>query len=72
MAVSIDQARAVKDKLVQRLATDPNIAGVGLIRAGDSWAVKVNVRRDAPRSSLPPEINGVRITIETVGRIVAR
>lgn len=72
MAASIDHARAVKDELVKRLATEPGVVGIGVMRASDGWAVKVNVRRDAPLPQLPDEIASVPIIVARVGRIVAQ
>lgn len=72
MAASVDQARLVKNELVVRLAGDPGVVGIGLVRARSGWGVKVNVRRGMPQPAIPAALGGVPIRVETVGRIVAQ
>ncbi len=72
MAASLDQARTVKNTVIARVGAHPAVNGVGLARANDGWAVKVNLCRPAPELELPSSIEGVPIWVDIVGRIVAR
>lgn len=68
--VTLDQARAVKRIAGDLFARISDVAGVGITREGNDYAVKVNLR-EHPGSEvvLPKEINGVSIQVEIVGRI---
>lgn len=72
MAADLQQARTIKDQLVQRLRCSPEVNGVGLVRAEAGWAVKVNLARPAPYLMLPAEIDGVSITVDVVGPIATQ
>lgn len=72
MAADLAQARAVKDQLVQRLRAVPEVNGVGLVRRDDGWVVKINLIRYAPDLALPLQIDGVAVTVDIVGPIVAQ
>lgn len=66
MSATIDQARAAKRALAERLDGDPAVVGVGIARRGEGWAVKVDLARER---ELPDEHDGVAVVSELVGRI---
>jgi hypothetical protein len=72
VASDLLRARAVKDKLTERLRAEPDVNGVGLMRRADGWAIKVNLIRPAPNLDLPVEIDGVEIHTDVTGPIVAQ
>jgi hypothetical protein len=71
--VSIDEARRIKPKAGEVARRAASVAGVGLTKVGDSYAVKVNLA-DQPAASaqLPKTIDGVSVVYEVVGRIAKR
>lgn len=68
---TIDAARAAKDQAKRSLAGVPGIAGIGLTRQGEGYAVKVNLQEDR-QQLIPHEVAGVPVVVEVVGRIVKR
>lgn len=71
--VSIERARAAKSEVMVRVASIPQVNGVGLARIDHGYAVKVNLSEPLERiSAIPSEVNGVPILIDIVGSIVAR
>jgi hypothetical protein len=71
--VSIERARAAKAHLVEKLSSVPQLGGVGLVRVGEGFAVKVNLSEPLQiGDKIPLEFEGVPVLIDIVGRIVAR
>jgi hypothetical protein len=66
-------ARRVKDKVAEMARAAGPIAGVGLAKVGNSYAVKVNFREpQAMERQLPRSVDGVPVIYEVVGRIASR
>jgi hypothetical protein len=66
---SLDQARAAKDK-AKNLFRDNNIAGVGITKIAQEYAVKVNLHKPISTDVEYPEvIDGVPVHFEIVGDI---
>lgn len=56
-----------------RLASIPQVNGVGLARLDGGYAVKVNLSEPLEKkSAIPTEVDGVPILVDVVGPIVAR
>jgi hypothetical protein len=52
---------------------DPSVSGIGIAKIGQGYGVKLDVtERMAIATKLPPEIDGVPLQVETVGRISKR
>jgi hypothetical protein len=66
--VSIDAARRVKDLARDVVSRSADVTGVGLVRRGASYAVKVNLRGGVP-PGLPQQIDGVPLEYEQTGII---
>jgi hypothetical protein len=68
------EAREAKAWLVDRLAAEHIVNGIGLARNKDDWVVKVNLSRDDStfRESIPAEVLGVQVVVEVVGEVVPR
>ncbi|WP_139333247.1 hypothetical protein [Mycobacterium sp. SP-6446] len=71
VAAEITQARAVKDKLGERLASVSEVNGIGLMRHDGGWAVKVNLLLPVSGLAIPHRIDGVDVFTDVVGRIKA-
>ncbi len=70
---SLDEARAAKERAKSLLAGNSLVVGLGLIRVGDGYGVKVNlVSPPAADTRLPETINGVPVRIEVIGTIRPR
>ncbi|MHC4547842.1 MAG: hypothetical protein ACYTEZ_03615 [Planctomycetota bacterium] len=68
--ITLDLARAAKEKAKALLANVPEVNGIGIARRGDDYAVKVNLETEPEdRSDLPTVIDGVRVVFHVVGRI---
>ena len=65
-------ARAAKAHVRHLLAGDSRVNGVGITRAEDSYAVKVNVVSSQDVPDLPDAVDGVPVKVAVVGRISAR
>ena len=72
MPITIDRARAAKDKVLEHFKNIGKVVGVGITRLNDDYAVKVNLS-EAPAQGtvLPTEIDGVPIKVDVVGQIRA-
>ena len=67
---TLDEARAAKEKVRATLADRPEVTGIGITRHGDGYAVKVDLA--TPCDAVPPEVGGVPVRAEIVGRIRKR
>ena len=67
---TLDEARAAKEKLRAMLADRPEVTGIGITRHGGGYAVKVDLSQAC--DAVPPEIAGVAVRAEVVGRIQKR
>lgn len=69
--VSLEAARAAKQKALTALEGRAEINGVGITRVGTGYGIKVNLSVAPPASSpLPQEVDGVPVVVEVVGRIL--
>jgi hypothetical protein len=71
-AVDLQRAQAAQDRLVETLGQHPEVNGVGIVRAGSGYVLKVNVRTNRAREAIPAEIEGVTVRVQTIGRIRRR
>jgi hypothetical protein len=70
---TLGDARRVKQKVAEIARAAGPIAGVGLTKVGNSYAVKVNFRESqAIDGGLPDSVDGVPVVYEVVGRITSR
>jgi hypothetical protein len=71
--VSIDRARAAKEKAKAAFAPMATVVGIGIARFEDGYCLKVNLRQ-APAEDviLPDTIDGVPVRLEIVGPIHKR
>ena len=73
MPITLEQARAAKESAKALLSELPGVAGVGITKVGDDYAVKVNLRAPLPAGvSAPERIGDVPVCIEVVGTIRKR
>ncbi|MGH6945791.1 MAG: hypothetical protein ACREDZ_00545 [Kiloniellales bacterium] len=71
MSATVEQARAAKAKLKERLKDRVDVVGIGIGRESASYCVKVNLGAEAS-GDLPQEVDGVAIRYEVVGAIRSR
>ena len=67
---TVDRATAasVKKRLAARLADYPAVSGIGLKPLGKgSYALKVDLLREAPELDLPAQFDGVDLDVEVTG-----
>lgn len=70
--ISLERARAAKNKAKRQFAGVASVVGVGLTRLNGAYAVKVNLAAaPADGRGLPDSIDGVPVRCEIVGRIKA-
>ena len=67
---TLEEARAAKKRVREALADRPEVTGVGITRHGDGYAVKVDLAKPCP--AVPPEMGGVPVHSEIVGRVRKR
>ena len=67
---TLDEARAAKEKVRATLADRPEVTGIGITRHGTGYAVKVDLAKAC--AAVPPEVGGVPVHTEIVGRIRKR
>lgn len=71
-AVDLVRAQEAQDRLVETLGAHPEVNGVGIARADGGYVLKVNIRTNRAREAIPPEVDGVTVQVQTVGRIRKR
>lgn len=71
-AATLAQARAAKEKLSRAVASRQEVNGVGITRAREGYAVKLNLSKDVGRDALPMEVDGVPVQVEIIGPISKR
>jgi hypothetical protein len=73
MTITLEQARAAKESAKALLAALPGVAGVGITKIGEDYALKVNLSAPLPSGvSAPKHIGDVAVLVEVVGRITKR
>ncbi|MDO8143505.1 MULTISPECIES: hypothetical protein [Isoptericola] len=70
---TIEQARAAKGALREKVAQVDGVCGVGLAQRGDShdWVLQVNVTTVRARKDVPPDVEGVPVRVHVVGAVQA-
>ncbi len=67
--ISLDEARAARERAKSLFAGKAAVVGIGLTRVGDGYGVKVNLESPpAANARLPETIDGVPVRIEVVGK----
>jgi hypothetical protein len=69
--VTIEMARKAKDHIRDLATHFVGVTGIGLVRVGGSYAVKVNLRGEK-QPGMPPLVYGVPIVYEHTGAISAQ
>jgi hypothetical protein len=72
VSASLDDARAAKEKLSDRLGSHELVRGIGIARLEDGYGVKVDLARTPDELELPDELDGVRVVVEVVGKVSKR
>lgn len=73
MSVSLDQARKAKLHAEQVFHRHGEVAGVGITRRSGGFALKVNFAEEpSDPDNLPPDVDGVPVTIDVVGKVRAQ
>jgi len=69
----IEEVRRLKEKAFEIFRRDAPVAGVGIVRIGDGYGLKVNLSA-APKQGirLPEEVDGVPVKVEVVGVVRKR
>lgn len=62
---TLDEARAAKQVMLERLATVDDSAAVGITQDAKGFALRVNLRRKGTK--VPAKVRGVRVQVEYVG-----
>jgi hypothetical protein len=70
MSATIDDARAAQQRLAAMLGDVPEVNGIGITRAGDGFALKLNLTSPAA-VEIPAEVDGVSVRVDVVGPAVA-
>jgi hypothetical protein len=68
----LPQARAAKEHLRARLREHDGVVGVGIVRTGDGYCLKVNVPSSELADQVPHDVDGVEVRTTVVGRITAQ
>lgn len=71
-AVDLQRAQAAQDRLADALGDQPQVNGIGITRTDGGYVLKVNVQTTLAGSSIPAEIDGVSVRVQTVGRVRKR
>ena len=69
---SLDQARAAKPAALKIFRRIGEVVGVGLVRLGDGYGVKVNLQSRPTSAAVPESVNGVPVRVEVTGLIRKR
>jgi hypothetical protein len=68
----LDRTRAAKPAALTVFTNIATVTGIGIIRMGDRYGLKVNLHALPPDAQWPAEIEGVPITVEVVGTVRKR
>lgn len=71
MIATLEQAELAKQKARELLAGVAGINGIGIAVLDCGYGVKINLRNEDARASIPDEIDGVRVVAEVIGVITA-
>jgi len=72
-AITIDDARAAKQRALEVFRALADVVGIGITRIGEGYGLKVNLRQPPEGGvALPDKIDRVPIRIEIVGTIAKR
>ncbi len=67
----LHEARAAKARLRSDLAGRDGVCGVGITRGSGGYPVRVNLRRESDRASVPRQVDGVPVDVRVSGAIRA-
>ena len=69
---TLEEARAAKRKAAQRLARVTQVNGIGVVRTGTGYGLKVNLAEPVEAGVIPEAVDGVPLRAFVVGRIRRR
>lgn len=65
------EARVAKDTAKVKLQRVRGLNGIGLIKTGTGYGLKVNLETDESAGEIPDEVDGVPVEVEIVGTVDA-
>jgi hypothetical protein len=68
MGVSLEQARTAKKHLAARLTDVDEVNGIGIVLDDGDYGLKVNLLQPACQNLLPPEVDGVKVSVDVVSQ----
>lgn len=71
-AASLAQARAAKARALKIFSRFGDVVGIGLVRLGEGYGVKVNLQSQPRKDPMPRSVDGVPVTVEVIGPIRKR
>jgi hypothetical protein len=66
---TLEQARAAKRKLADRLQDNAEVRGIGIAVLDDGYGVKVNFAIRPASGVVPDDVDGVPVVVDVVGSI---
>jgi predicted secreted protein len=69
---SLAKARAAKAKALEIFSRLGDVVGVGLVKLGEGYGVKVNLQSRPKTAAVPRSVAGVPVTVEVTGPIRKR
>jgi hypothetical protein len=69
---TLEEARAAKRKAARRLARVTQVNGIGVVRAGTGYGLKVNLAEPVASGVIPEAVDGVPLRAFVVGRLRRR
>jgi hypothetical protein len=66
---TLDQARAAKQKLAERLHGIANVRGIGIAVLDGGYGVKVNFATRPEAGIIPDDVDGVPVVVDVVGSV---
>lgn len=69
---SLSQARAAKSEALKVFRRIGEVVGVGLVKLGNGYGVKVNLQSAPTSAAVPSSVKGVPVTVEVTGPIRKR
>jgi hypothetical protein len=68
-ASTLEEARQAKPRALALFTPLASVVGVGIMRIGDGYGLKVNLRSQPPPDArLPAVVDGVQVRVEVVGQ----
>lgn len=71
MKHTLSEARQAKKKLAEQLSGLESVTGIGISTRDNDYALQVFLESRVPEGTVPDSVEGIPVTVDVIGKVLA-